>query len=155
MAFVQSDIDAEIIMELPPGSYYRTADGRRSKLVQLARSLYGTKQAPQLFNHELNHWLTAVLNLTRCDAEPCLYWYFDENGYVLLFDLVDDMLITGTNDIKIEEMHVVLDKRFARDERFGKVTWELLASYYGINVHHDAPYIWLQRRALLHEPAIS
>ena len=136
MAFLQSDIDADIIMELPPGSYYRTIEGLRSKLVQLARSLYGTKQAPQLFNHELNHWLTTVANFTRCDAEPCLYWYIDENGFVLIFDLVDDLLITGNNDIKIEEMRVGLEKRFARDPRFGKVTWDHCKSYYGINVDY-------------------
>lgn len=137
MAFVQSDIDAEVIMELPPGSYYRTADGRRSKLVQLARALYGTKQAPQLFNHELNHWLTTVANFTRCDAEPCLYWYLDDKGFVLLFDLVDDLLITGPNDVKIEAMRVGLKKRFARDPRFGEVKWDLIDSYYGVNVKHN------------------
>jgi len=50
-AFLQSDIDADIYMELPKGAYYRNSSGIRSKLVKLARSLYGTKQAPQLFNH--------------------------------------------------------------------------------------------------------
>ena len=83
MAFLQSDIDADIYMTLPPGSYYLTPEGKRSTLVKLARSLYGTKQAPQLFNHELNHWLTTDAKFTRCDAEPCLYWFIDDNGFVV------------------------------------------------------------------------
>ena len=136
-AFLQSDIDADIYMELPKGAYYRNSSGIRSKLVKLARSLYGTKQAPQLFNHELNSYLTSQANFTRCDAEPCLYWYLDADGFVLIFDFVDDLFITGNNDIMIERLRLGLTQRFGRDSRYGKVTWEAINSYYGINIDHN------------------
>ena len=136
-AFLQSDIDADIYMELPKGAYYRNSSGIRSKLVKLARSLYGTKQAPQLSNHELNSYLTSQANFTRCDAEPCLYWYLDADGFVLIFDFVDDLFITGNNDIMIERLRLGLTQRFGRDSRYGKVTWEAINSYYGINIDHN------------------
>ena len=136
-AFVQSDIDADILMMLPAGGYYKDDKGMWSKLVRLARSLYGTKQAPQLWNHELNHFLTFTCLMTRCDAEPCLYHYNDENGYMLVFDNVDDIIVTGKNTSKIENLRHSLKDRFGRDERYGKVTWDSLSSYYGININYN------------------
>ena len=136
-AFVQSDIDAQIIMMLPAGSYYRTETGALSRLVRLVRSLYGTKQAPQLFNHDLNYEITAKQHFTRCDAEPCLYYYNDDRGYVLIFSCVDDLIVTGSNNAKIEELHAHLEDRYSRDPKYGELSWKLLKSYYGINFTYD------------------
>jgi hypothetical protein len=53
----------------------------------------------QLWNHDLNDWLTSDAGLTRCDAEPCLYYrHSDETGWMMLLTEIDDCLITGTDN---------------------------------------------------------
>ena len=37
----------------------------------------------------------------------------------------------------IERLRLGLTQRFGRDSRYGKVTWEAINSYYGINIDHN------------------
>jgi hypothetical protein len=71
------------------------------------RSLYGLKQAGQLWNKELNNFLTE-LGFQRCDCDSCLYRFVEGNRFVLLASEVDDLVITGNHDEQIEKLHLAL-----------------------------------------------
>ena len=134
-AFVQSKIDTPIYLQLPNGITVdaRYADGRYdNRVVKLLRALYGLKQSPQLWNKELNRILTEVHGFTRCHTDSCLYYHSDNDGkFVLLVAEVDDLVITGSNEGKINS----IKKDFT--ERYKITAWETISSFLGINIHYD------------------
>ena len=57
-AFTQSDIDAEIYVEAPPGKFVSKDSKGRPNVLKLKKALYGTKQASKLWQDTLvNHLL--------------------------------------------------------------------------------------------------
>ena len=106
-AFVQSKIDTPIYLQLPDGI---TVDARYpngkydNRVVRLLRALYGLKQSPQLWNKELNRILTDVHGFTRSTSDSCLYYCKNPNNgkFVLLVAEVDDLVITGSDEEKIQ-----------------------------------------------------
>ena len=52
-AFTQSDIDAEIYVEAPPGSFTTKDNKGRPKVLKLQKALYGAKQASKLWQDTL------------------------------------------------------------------------------------------------------
>jgi hypothetical protein len=67
-AFLQAMLDEEIFMEQPEGYH----DGNRSMVWKLLRSVYGIRQAPNNWNHELNRFLLS-LGFARLKSDPCIY----------------------------------------------------------------------------------
>ena len=65
-AFVQSDLEEDVYMRLPPGC------GRLSgKIIRLNKNLYGLKQASTHWHaHLLNRLLT--LGFVQCKADMCV-----------------------------------------------------------------------------------
>ena len=52
----------------------------------------------------LTEFLEGDLKLCRGTSDTCLYHYHDANGWVLLATEVDDLVITGTHNPKIDEI---------------------------------------------------
>ena len=133
-AFIQSLIDTVTYIQTPAGVSFdaRHKDGKdKSGVGRLRRALYGLKQAPQLWNKELNRVLTNELGFTRAESDSCMYHFHDDNGFVLLVTEVDDLLITGTNQAKIIQLHQALvDKWNVTD--FGPIK-----SFLGIDVNYN------------------
>ena len=92
--------------------------------------MYGLKQAGQLWNKELNNFLTE-LGFQRCGCGSCLYRFVEVNRFVLLASEVDDRVITGNHDEQIEKLHVALK------ERYGVSEWGPVESFLGINCKQD------------------
>jgi hypothetical protein len=67
-AFLQAVLDEDIFMEQPEGYH----DGDRNMVWKLLRSVYGIRQAPNNWNHELNRCLLS-LGFTRLRSDPCIY----------------------------------------------------------------------------------
>ena len=67
-AFLQAVLDEVIFMEQPEGCN----DGDRSKVWKLLKSVYGIRQAPNNWNHELNRALLS-LGFARLKSDPCIY----------------------------------------------------------------------------------
>ena len=135
-AFVQSKIDTPIYLQLPDGI---TVDARYpngkydNRVVRLLRALYGLKQSPQLWNKELNRILTDVHGFTRSTSDSCLYYCKNPNNgkFVLLVAEVDDLVITGSDEEKIQAVKRDFVSRY-------KITaWERIASFLGINIKYD------------------
>ena len=89
-AFVQSTLDEEVYLRLPQG-----CGALSGKVVKLARSLYGLKQASRTWH---NHLVRAMrcLDFEQCAADACVMRLV-ENGTVSMVVVVhvDDIFSVG------------------------------------------------------------
>jgi hypothetical protein len=67
-AFLQATLSEEIFMEQPEGFH----NGDRSQVWKLLKSVYGIRQAPNNWNHDLNRFLLS-LGYRRLQSDPCIY----------------------------------------------------------------------------------
>ena len=92
--------------------------GEKSHLVcRLKKSLYGLKQAPRMWYQKFDSYIWQ-LGYHRSDSNPCMYTgqLADEfRIYLILY--VDDMLIAGSNQVKIGKLKWSLHNKFAIKER--------------------------------------
>ena len=72
-AFTQSEIDAEIYVEPPPGGFTPKDTKGRPKVLKLKKALYGTKQASKLWQDTLVKHLTSNMGFKRLIYDPCLF----------------------------------------------------------------------------------
>ncbi len=108
-------------------------------VVKLCKSLYGLKQSGQLWNKEINNYITNDLGFTRSNCESCLYHKRDEismKSCIILLE-VDDMLVTGNSDELIEDFHQQLEGKYGLGVSKNKITWEPISSFLGINIEYD------------------
>ena len=89
-AFVQSELDHEVFMRLPPG-----CGSMSGKIVRLNKSLYGLRQASRTFHKRLISDLKRI-GFEQCLTDPCVLRYMMGNevlGMVVIH--VDDILYGG------------------------------------------------------------
>ena len=91
-AFLRSVCDAPIYIQLVRGVNLRSkADGtdplQHDMALRLLKSLYGIKQAPQLWNKDItNFMVNESFGFTRASAESSLYYKHDQNtGDIIAF----------------------------------------------------------------------
>jgi hypothetical protein len=72
--------------------------GSKKVYLQMQRTIYGSEQAARAFWVELQKAFTAM-GYTRSNADPCLYFRWDENGELCLWlTWIDDCIIIGSKD---------------------------------------------------------
>lgn len=108
-AFLNGDLSEEIYMTVPDG--FRDPD-RPNLVCKLMKALYGLKQAPKQWNSKIHLFLTHDLGFESCAYEPCLYFIHDEVSLILIILYVDDLLIAGNSDIKLQSIKAQLMTRF-------------------------------------------
>ena len=125
-AFVQSKLNEELYMKLPPGC--NKASGQ---IVKLARSIYGLKQAGRCWHTLLVQQLESF-GLEQCPADPCIFRKTRKDGRIrmMLAVHVDDMVVAG-NSADCNRLHKHLNKRFPTNN-LGPLT-----HYTGCNFKHD------------------
>ncbi|CAM8908096.1 unnamed protein product [Rhodiola kirilowii] len=107
-AFLNGDLDEEIYMEQPEGCI---VPGQERKVCKLVKSLYRLKQAPKQWHEKFDKvMLSNGFKINECDK--CIYIKTTENGYVILFLYVDDILIVGSNEIIVKSTKGILNSRF-------------------------------------------
>ena len=89
-AYLEADLDTEIYMELPP------EPGQPRRVVRLLKSIYGLKQAGDLWNKKLDGILRS-LGFVRCESDACVYVRIrgTTRTYIALY--VDDLLTMSNN----------------------------------------------------------
>jgi hypothetical protein len=93
-AFLNADVKEDIYMEVPEGV---NVDGT-VYVCKLLKALYGIKQAPHVWNENINAYLI-TLGYTPCEKDPCIYYKKSRNGHNIIIGLfVDDILISCTTD---------------------------------------------------------
>lgn len=99
-AFLNSDLQEEIYLELPEGYDEERAN---RKVAKLKKALYGLKQSARCWSDEVKDKFTAM-NLIQNPHDACLWYSKTTDGRETLIYLhVDDMAITGNNIDLIKE----------------------------------------------------
>ena len=93
-AYVQSKLNEDIYMKLPPG-----CGASSNSVVLLNKSLYGLKQASRSWN-ELLVSKRRKYGLEQCQVDPCIFRLRDHKGKVeiMMAIHVDDMVVAGKKD---------------------------------------------------------
>jgi len=89
-AFIQSDIDTEVYVEMPRGF------SEPGKVLKLKKSLYGLKQSPRNHFKNLSSKLFS-LGFEQSEADPCLFL----TDKVIALVYVDDTLFFSRDDAEI------------------------------------------------------
>ena len=89
-AFVQSELDHEVFMKLPPG-----CGSMSGKVVRLGKSLYGLRQASRTFNKRLVQDLKTI-GFEQCLTDPCVLRFMMGDEVIGMIVIhVDDILYAG------------------------------------------------------------
>ena len=110
-AFMNSDIDNDVYIELPPAwkdMYYIKGD----YICKLLKALYGLKQSPRLWQKKLRDTLIK-LGFNPLKSDNCVY--ISQSG-VIIITYVDDMLITGPDTQGIKDIKKALQDKFEMDD---------------------------------------
>lgn len=141
-AFLQSDLDIDVYMQVPQGMCCVDDDG--DELVCLLhKSLYGLKQAPKLWHDTLAQHLTVDQGLQQARSAPCVYVQRDDDGSVnaVILVYVDDIIPAGKTQGIVDEFKRKLAARFKITDG-GALSWCL-----GIQVSRNQHSITLTQEA--------
>jgi len=105
--FLNGVLQEEIYMEWQAGFVMQ---GEEDKVYLLQKALYGLKQAPRAWYNIIDDHLLN-LGFVKSLSEATLYIKLKDNDVLIMSFYVDDLLITGSNELLIEEfkqdmMHV-------------------------------------------------
>ena len=95
-------------MEQPQGF----EDVKHSNYVwKLKKALYGLKQAPRAWHARIVAYLLS-LGFHMADANHSLYVQKNEHGIVIICIYVDDLIVGGKYEAKIEHVKTLLKQEF-------------------------------------------
>jgi hypothetical protein len=75
---------------------------------KLKKALYGIKQAPHEWHHEINSFLLSV-QFTRCVSDSCVYVKKSKAGHVIIIFLFVDDIVIAMHPSDKPEVHTVRD----------------------------------------------
>ncbi|KAJ0742667.1 putative RNA-directed DNA polymerase [Helianthus annuus] len=133
--FLYGSISENVYMSLPEG-YYSKSD---TKVCKLVKSLYGLKQAPRKWNEKLTNVLLSV-GFVQSQCDHSLYIMNRDSVFVALLVYVDDIVITGNNDIEIDKIKGLLSNSFQIKDL------GVLKYFLGLEVVYDKSGVCLNQR---------
>jgi hypothetical protein len=122
-AFLNAKLDEDVYMQVPQGFKHW---GDSSYILKLHKSLYGTKQAPHMWNNDLNAFVVSI-GFSRLSSDTCVYVKQSASGNILVISVfVDDIIIAYSN--KDEKEWMVVKKLFLSKYKMkdmGDASWIL------------------------------
>ena len=125
-AYLNSPIDAEIYMRLPPGY------GQKGMVAKLNRGLYGLRQSGNLWHKTLSVAFDK-LHLTRSATDHGVLFSHDSEGTTILCSSTDDFLIAASSTKRMSTFKGNLSQHFEMTD-LGELGWIL-----GIRVKRNRP----------------
>ena len=108
-AFLHGELEEEIYMLQPEGFEEKE---KENLVCRLKKSLYGLKQAPRCWYKRFDSFIMS-LGYSRLCSDPCAYYKrFDDGEFIVLLLYVDDMLVAGPNNDRIEVLKAQLAREF-------------------------------------------
>ena len=146
-AFLRARLPHDSFVRLPKGvSIASNLDSSVSTdngyVLRLLRSLYGLKEAPQIWNKELSRFAEDE-GFVRADSETSLYYKINTDGsWCVVLAEVDDLLVTGTSTTTCAQFRTALVEKFSRIDVGGEkddeaIAWHSISSFLGINITYD------------------
>ncbi|KAH9666887.1 ABC transporter G family member 40 [Citrus sinensis] len=108
-AFLNGELTETVYMPQPEG--FINPDYPRHNC-KLKKALYGLKQAPRAWFNKLKSVLESW-NFCRAKSYTSLFFKQNGNDVVILLIYVDDIIVTGSNNIEIEQLIQDLSSTFA------------------------------------------
>jgi len=105
----------------------------------LKKDLYGLKQAPRAWSEKIGEYLVTS-GFQTFDADFSLYVKKPNHGIVVIVIYVDDLIITGDNDVDIFNLKKLLKQKFEMKD-LGELRYFL-----GIELIQSPKGIWLLQR---------
>src|SRR6185437_1047209 len=105
-AFLNAEVKENIFVELPEGINIK--DKNKSPILKLNRALYGIKQAPKLWNDNLNKRLTSM-GFKPCMKDTCIYVKKSKNNNNILLGIFVDDILSAYD--KVDEREWVIIKK--------------------------------------------
>lgn len=107
-AFLHGDLVEDVYMKIPQG-YAKEGDKRVCKL---KKSLYGLRQASRNWYNKFTGALTKI-GFRQSKADSSLFIFQHGSVFVAALIYVDDVLLAGNNEEKIQSVKEFLDKEFS------------------------------------------
>ena len=138
-AFLNGPLEEDVYVKQPPGFELK---GKESKVLKLNKALYGLKQAPRAWNKRIDQFFV-MQGFRKCSVEYGVYVKCSDDKHMLIICLyVDDLLVTGSSSIEIENFKSQMKCEFEMTD-LGKLTYflgmELLETPKGM-ILHQAKY---------------
>ncbi|KAM0029215.1 putative RNA-directed DNA polymerase [Helianthus debilis subsp. tardiflorus] len=109
-AFLHGDLNEEVYMRIPPG--YDNDKGGEAKVCRLRKSLYGLKQASRNWYQKFTSALLD-LDFKQSYADHSLFIYKSEDVFVAALIYVDDVIVVGNNQDRIQKTKDYLNNKFS------------------------------------------
>ena len=106
-AFLNGELLEEVYMKQPKGFIVK---GQEHLVCRLKRSIYGLKQSPRCWNYALDTKLKKM-GFIPTASDPCIYMSSEGEMFVIGV-YVDDIVLAGKSDKRIEEVKKTLAKQF-------------------------------------------
>ncbi|CAM8940033.1 unnamed protein product [Rhodiola kirilowii] len=108
-AFLHGSLDEDVYMKLPPG--YVKSEREAGKVCKLTKSLYGLKQAPRQW---FAKFIAALLEFGFKQSlnDYSLFTLQEGTEFIILLVYVDDVLLTGTSLILIDNIKAFIHDKF-------------------------------------------
>lgn len=135
-AFLQGRLSDEVYVTQPPGF---VDQDRPSYVCRLRKALYGLRQAPRAWYQELRAYLL-TLGFVNSVADTSLFIKKGTNVTLYVLVYVDDMIITGSSNMAIDNLITVLEARFSLKD-LGESKYFL-----GIELHRDSRGLHLRQQ---------
>ncbi|KAM0052455.1 putative RNA-directed DNA polymerase [Helianthus debilis subsp. tardiflorus] len=134
-AFLYGSISEDVYMSLPEGYYSKN----ESKVCKLVKSLYGLKQAPRKWNEKLTDVLLGI-GFIQSSCDHSLYVLSKPSVFVVLLVYVDDIIVTGNDDLEIRKVKNLLSNNFQIKDL------GILKYFLGVEVVYDKSGLCLNQR---------
>ena len=132
-AYLEADLDENIFMKLPT-DVYKEENGN-PVIVNLKKSLYGLKQAGELFYKFLKSILTdPKLGMICCAHDMCVFHMNNDetSEQVLVILWVDDIIVTGNSQSLIDHVIDFIESKVTKLSKDGEIS-----RYIGIDITRD------------------
>jgi hypothetical protein len=134
IAFLNGVIEEEVYIDKSQGF---EVEDKKSHVFRLKKALYGLKQAPRYWYGHMDSFLTS-LGFTKSKEDSNIYFKIMDNEPVILLLYVDDLFLTGEENIIVECKHI-----FA--EEFEMKDLGLMHYFLGIEVCQSPERIFLNQ----------
>ena len=135
-AFLHGDLQEEVYMEIPPGLASAETEG---KVCRLKKALYGLKQSPRAWFDRFRR-AVCEMGYGQCNGDHTVFYRHSNQKITILAVYVDDIIITGDDEVDITRVKNCLSKAFEIKD-LGKIRYFL-----GIEVARSKKGIVLSQR---------
>ncbi len=134
--FLHGDLQEEVYMEQPPCYVDQT---HPNLVCRLKKTLYDLKQAPKAWSDKIGQYLVTS-GFQTSNVDFSLYVKKTNHGIVIIVIYVDDLIITGDNNVDIFNLKKLLKQKFEMKD-LGELRY-----FFGIEVIQSPKGIWLLQR---------